>query len=87
MLFLINDEKLVEAYNRIWDKVSNLMRKWFIIEPLYDGNINKKSHDNRVPKEDSHCVYLSVLLRWLAWLMWNCFFKDWFCYNLIVLIK
>ena len=28
-----------------------------------------------------------VTLRWLAWLKWNCFFLDWFYYNLIILIK
>ena len=28
-----------------------------------------------------------VSLIWLARLIWNCFFMDWFCYNLIVLIK
>ena len=27
MLFLIKDDKLLQKYNRIWDKVSNSMRK------------------------------------------------------------
>ena len=37
--------------------------------------------------------YLAILglalkgFRWLAWLKWNCFFMDWFCYNLVILIK
>ena len=32
-------------------------------------------------------VKLSFKLRWLAWLKQNCFFMDWFHYNLIILIK
>ena len=28
-----------------------------------------------------------VSLRWRAWLVWNCFFMDWFYYDLIILIK
>ena len=30
---------------------------------------------------------LSGPLRWLAWLKWNCFFMNWFYYNLIIIIK
>ena len=34
-------------------------------------------------------IYLTFFesLRWLAWLKQNCFFMDWFYYNLIILIK
>ena len=29
MSFLIEDKKLLETYNKVWDKVSNIMQKWF----------------------------------------------------------
>ena len=32
--FLIKYEEL-ESYNWIWNKVSNLMKKWFDSEPMY----------------------------------------------------
>lgn len=35
MSFLIKDEELSEAYNIIWDRVSNLMKKGLDSEPVY----------------------------------------------------
>ena len=74
MTFLIKDEELLETYNRLWNKVSNLMKKGFDSEPVYnekylktkiksyDGKINTNFHDNGDHQEGSHCVCLSVIL-------------------------
>ena len=29
---------------------------------LYEGKINKNFHNNRMPKEGSHCISISVIL-------------------------
>ena len=39
MSFLINDEKLLEKYNEIWKKVSNIVKKVFDSK-LYTMKIN-----------------------------------------------
>ena len=31
--------------------------------------------------------YLWTCLRWFSWLIWNCFFMNWFYYNLIIQVK
>ena len=76
MSFLIKNED-----NRIWDKVSNFMKKGFDSEPVYDETYLKtkiKSYDDKintnfdknvVPKKGFHCVCLSVVLidRVLGW--------------------
>ena len=36
--FKINDNKLLKKYNKIWEKVSNLMNIKFDSEPVYDDN-------------------------------------------------
>ena len=35
MSFLIKDNKLLEKYNEIWDKVSKVIKKGFDSEPVY----------------------------------------------------
>ena len=35
MSFLINDDELLEKHNKLWDKVSNNMKKGFDSEPVY----------------------------------------------------
>ena len=63
---LIRDNELLEKYNKIWVKVSNILD----IEPVYnektiktkiksyEGKINTSFRDDRMPKEGSHCIYL-----------------------------
>ena len=34
--FFIGDEKLLKAYNQVWDKVSNIMQKEFDSEPVHN---------------------------------------------------
>ena len=72
--FLIKADALLEKYNKIWDKLSNSIKKGFDSEPVYnkkylktktkfyEGKINTNFHDDRVPKEGSHCICLFVIL-------------------------
>ena len=40
--FLTMDKKLLEKYNEIWKKVSNIIRKEFDSKPVYNEQICKK---------------------------------------------
>ena len=74
MSFFIKDEKLLEKYNEIWKKVSNIIRKEFDSKPVYNEKyiktkikscnekINTNFHNNEIPKEGSQCICLSVIL-------------------------
>ena len=69
MSFLIKDNELLEKYNKIWDKVSNRIKKGFGIESVYnekylktkiksyEGKINTNFHNDEMPKEGSHSIY------------------------------
>ena len=68
MYFLIEDDKLSEKYNTIWDKVSVDIEKKFDSEPVYKKEILKtkrKSHgddvtdfyDKEIPKIDSNHTF------------------------------
>ena len=71
---MIKDDKLLEKYNRIWDKVKNSMKKDFDSEPVYNQKHRKtkiKSYEekistncpsDKVPEECSQCICLSVIL-------------------------
>ena len=42
MSFKVSDYKLLKKYNKIWEKISNLMNIGFDSEPVYgDGGKNK----------------------------------------------
>ena len=70
----MKDDELLEQYNRIWDKVSNSMKKECDSEPIYNEKYLKtkiKSYErkispnfrsNKAPKEGSQCICLSVIL-------------------------
>ena len=72
--FLIKDDELLEKYNEIWEKVKNNLKKEFDSEPVYNekylkakiksynGEINTNFHDNKIPKEVSQYICLSVTL-------------------------
>ena len=74
MSFLIKDDELLEKYNEIWEKVNKSIKKEFDSEPVYNekylktkikvykGKINTKFYNNKIPKEDSQCICLSVIL-------------------------
>ena len=72
--FLVKDDELLEKYNEIWKKVKNSLKKEFDSEPVYNekylkaniksykGKINTNSHDNKIQKEGSQFIFLSVIL-------------------------
>ena len=72
--FLIKDEELFEKYNEIWEKVKNIIKKEFDSELVYNekylkakiksysGKINTNFHNNKIPKEGSQFICLSVTL-------------------------
>ena len=71
--FLIKDGELLEKYNEIWEKVKNSTEKEFDSEPVYNekyleaeiksynGKINTNFHNNKIPKEGSKFICLSVI--------------------------
>ena len=74
MSFLIKDYELLGKYNRIWDKLNNSIKKGFDSEPVYnekylktkiksyEGKITTNFCSDKVPKEGSQYIYLSVIL-------------------------
>ena len=60
--------------NTIWEKVKNRLKKEFDSEPVYNekylkakiksynGKISTNFHDNKIPKEGSQLICLSVIL-------------------------
>ena len=61
--FLIKDDKLLEKYNEIWEKIKNSLKKEFDSKPVYNekylkaktksynGKISTNFHDNKIPIE------------------------------------
>ena len=74
MSFLIKDDELLEIYNEIQGKVSNIIKKESDSEPVYNekypkteikpynGKINPSFHNNKILKEGSQWICLSVIL-------------------------
>ena len=72
--FLIKDHELLAKYNEIWEKVKNSHKKEFDSEPVhnekylkakiksYNGKINRNFHNNKIPKEGSQFICLSLIL-------------------------
>ena len=62
MSFLIKDVELLEKYNKIWEKVSNSIKKGFDGEPVcnekylktkikaYEGKVSTNVHSDKIPK-------------------------------------
>ena len=38
MSFRVSDKKLLKHYNKVWEKISNLLNKEFDSEPVYRDN-------------------------------------------------
>ena len=65
---------MLEKYNHIWEKVKSSIKKEFDSESAYNekyiktkiksykGKINTNFHNNKLPKEGSQCICLSVIL-------------------------
>ena len=74
MSFLTKDDELLKKYNNIWKKVKNTIDKEFGSDPVYNekylkatiksynGKINTNFHNNKITKEGSQCICLSVIL-------------------------
>ena len=70
MSFLVQDNKLLEKYNEIREKVSNIIKKGFDGKPVYNdkylknkiksykGKVNTNFHSDKIPKESSNCICL-----------------------------
>ena len=71
---MTKDEELSEKQNEIWEKVKNCLKKEFDCEPVYnekylkdkiksyDGKTNTNFHSNKITKEGSQFICLSVIL-------------------------
>ena len=71
---LIKHDELLEKYNEICGKVKSSIKKELDSEPVYNekylkakiksynGKINTNFHSNKIPKESSQCICLSVIL-------------------------
>ena len=72
--FLIEDEKLLKRYNKIWNKVSYGIKKefgskfvvsetyWRTKVKPYKRKINTVFHNDKMSKQGSHCIFLSMIL-------------------------
>ena len=73
-IFLIKNDELLEKYNEIWENVDNSIKKGFSSEPVCngkylktkikscEGKISTNFHNNKIRKEGSQCIWLSVIL-------------------------
>ena len=73
-LFSRKDDKLLEKHNEIWEKVRNCIKNEFDSEPVYNkkylktdiksyyGKINTNFYYNKISKEGSQYICLSVIL-------------------------
>ena len=71
---MIKNDEFLEKYNEIWDNFNNTIKKEFHRELVYnekyirtrikfsEGKFNTNFHDNKIPKEESQCISLSVIL-------------------------
>ena len=74
MSYLIKDDELLKQHNKIWKNVKNTICKEFDSDPVYNkkylkakiksynGKINTNFHNDKIPKEGSQCICLSVIL-------------------------
>ena len=81
MFFLIKDNELLEKNNYIWEKVKNSIKKELDSEPVhnekylkaeiisYNGKLNRIFYNDKIPKEGSQFIFLSVI-------MINCIFST-----------
>ena len=76
MSFKIGSDKLLKTYNKIWEKISNLMSIEFDSEPVYGDNdkyiktkikmygdrVNTHFQGKKVPKEDISYKCLPLIM-------------------------
>ena len=71
---MIKDDELFEKFNEIWENVKNSIRKEFESKLVYNekylkaktksynGKINTNFQNNKIPREGSQFICLSVIL-------------------------
>ena len=55
MSFMIQDENLIRKYNKIWKKVSNIIKKEFNSKPVYNKKYLRtkiKSYNGKISNTD-----------------------------------
>ena len=74
MSLLIQDDELSEKWDEIWKEVSKSIKKKLDIEVTYNEKymkaeiktykwkFNTNIHNNKIPKEVSQYIYLSIIL-------------------------
>ena len=66
MSFFIKYENFLEKYNKVWDKVSNSIKKSLIVNlciiKKYLKKQNKILQGKNQHKKGSQCIYISVIL-------------------------
>ena len=76
MPFKVIDNKLLDKYTKIWERISSLINIGFDSEPFYDDNdkyiktklksygdkINKKVQDKKILKENASYKCLSLIM-------------------------
>ena len=74
MNLLVHDDEILKKYNKIWDKISNLLKKGINSERVYNDKyikikikiynyrMNTNFQDNKIPKDNECCACLSVVL-------------------------
>ena len=74
MSFLIKDDNFLKKHDEIWEKLTKGIKKRFDSEPVYsekyletkikyyEGKTNTNFNSDKIPKEGSQCICLSVIL-------------------------
>ena len=74
MKLLVYHKELLKIYDEIWDKISNLLKKGFDGEPvyndkyiktkikIYNNRITTNFQGNNIPKVNEYCTCLFVIL-------------------------
>ena len=76
MSFKVNDNKLLKKYNKIWEKIRNLLSIKFDSEPVYGDNdkyiktkikmygdrVNINFQGKKLPKENASFYFLSLIM-------------------------
>ena len=74
MNILVNDKKIIEKYNKIWNKINSLFKLEFNTEPVHNDNYIKTKiklyndkvyanfQYNMIPEDNEYCTCLSAIL-------------------------
>ena len=74
MNILVHDKKILEKYNKIWNKIKILFKKEFNSETvyndkyikikikIYNNRVYTNFQNNKIPRDNEYCACLSVIL-------------------------